>query len=584
MVPYYGRHSCKQYIKNKPVKFGYKIWPAATTLGYAVEFYTYAGKDSSYNTDIGLGGSVIINLVSKLPKVPDSNYHIVMYNFFTSPRLLRLLQGNGIDATGTLRPYRTKNSPLIAIDEMKKGSTGISDLVNDNKYNVTLVRWKDNKVVTVASTLYGKEPMKRAYRYIKDKGGRVYIDQPNAISIFDNDQSTKLIFFLSFAVAPDPVENCTIINKSSETFHLHCVPGFDGGMEQLFLVTVTERSTSLVRYNATARQLDLFIPNLRAGSSYLTTVTPMNKKGYGKTTQVLVDTLNHPAVELTQAEGAYSSSSSSSSESISDTHLSEKKGIMNVAEDWAILTGVLVGGCSCIFILVLVSVTIRYCVYHQRNVSVLNTQSSTDARLIMPSNSNNNHGHFGSLDQDSVITAFPPNTSVRKGILKRGINNNERCSNHEGEWGEESPDLIPPPPPPLLGTTSSSAELLSNEFRGSEFPTKEIVVQGRASFITKGESCTLPRRTSKEGILHDSLSSEANNPLNNINTNPISNGGSTDPLLQIPDELCAVLTLQRSSSVNKARNKKLHPSVNVYPLGDVRTTPPTLKKKRESIV
>ncbi|CAB4065520.1 unnamed protein product [Lepeophtheirus salmonis] len=348
-------------------------------------------------------------------------------------------------------------------------------------------------------------------------------------------QKNPCIFHIILAVAPDPVENCTIINKSSETFHLHCVPGFDGGMEQLFLVTVTERSTSLVRYNATARQLDLFIPNLRAGSSYLTTVTPMNKKGYGKTTQVLVDTLNHPAVELTQAEGAYSSSSSSSSESISDTHLSEEKKKRHYE--------------------FLVSVTIRYCVYHQRNVSVLNTQSSTDARLIMPSNSNNNHGHFGSLDQDSVITAFPPNTSVRKGILKRGINNNERCSNHEGEWGEESPDLIPPPPPPLLGTTSSSAELLSNEFRGSEFPTKEIVVQGRASFITKGESCTLPRRTSKEGILHDSLSSEANNPLNNINTNPISNGGSTDPLLQIPDELCAVLTLQRSSSVNKARIK-----------------------------
>ena len=48
--------------------------------------------------------------------------------------------------------------------------------------NVTFVRWKDNKVVTVASTLYGKEPMKTARRYIKDKGGRVEIDQPNSIS------------------------------------------------------------------------------------------------------------------------------------------------------------------------------------------------------------------------------------------------------------------------------------------------------------------------------------------------------------------------------------------------------------------
>nr|XP_040564372.1 piggyBac transposable element-derived protein 1-like [Lepeophtheirus salmonis] len=95
-----------------------------------------------------------MNLVSKLPKVPDSNYHIVMDNFFTSPRLVRLLKENGIAATGTLRANRTENAPLIAIDEMKKGSRGIFDAVNDNKYNVTLVRWKDNKVVTVASTLY----------------------------------------------------------------------------------------------------------------------------------------------------------------------------------------------------------------------------------------------------------------------------------------------------------------------------------------------------------------------------------------------------------------------------------------------
>ncbi|CAB4065371.1 unnamed protein product [Lepeophtheirus salmonis] len=129
MVPYYGRHSCKQ---NKPVKFGSKIWAVAITLGYAVQFYPYAGKDSSYNKDIDLGGSVIMNLVSKLPKVPDSNYHIVMNNFFTSLRLLRLLKENVIAATGTLRANRTENAPLIAIDEMKKGSRGISDVVNDN--------------------------------------------------------------------------------------------------------------------------------------------------------------------------------------------------------------------------------------------------------------------------------------------------------------------------------------------------------------------------------------------------------------------------------------------------------------------
>ena len=169
-------------IHNKPAKFGYKLWVAATPL---IRFYPYVGKDDNYNKDIGLCGSVVMSLMPKLPTVPDSHYHAVMDNFFTSPSLLRVLKESGFAATGTVRANRTEKAPLQAVDDMKKQARGISDVVNDKKSNVTLVRWKDNKVVTVASALYGKEPMKRARRYIKDQGGRVKIDQPNAISFYN---------------------------------------------------------------------------------------------------------------------------------------------------------------------------------------------------------------------------------------------------------------------------------------------------------------------------------------------------------------------------------------------------------------
>ena len=94
------------------------------------------------------------------------------------------MKESGIAATGTVRANRIENVPLQAVDDMKKQVRGILDVVNDKKSNVTLVQWKDNKVVTVASTT-GKEPMKRARRYIKDQGGRVEIDQPNAISFYN---------------------------------------------------------------------------------------------------------------------------------------------------------------------------------------------------------------------------------------------------------------------------------------------------------------------------------------------------------------------------------------------------------------
>ena len=39
MVPYFGRHGCKQYMRNKPVKFGHKFWVAATQLGNPLSFF-----------------------------------------------------------------------------------------------------------------------------------------------------------------------------------------------------------------------------------------------------------------------------------------------------------------------------------------------------------------------------------------------------------------------------------------------------------------------------------------------------------------------------------------------------------------
>ena len=103
MVPYFGRHSCKQYMRIKPIKFGYKFSVAATPLGYAIQFYLYAGKDENYDSNLGLGGSVVVTLAEKLPSQVGSNYDIIMDNFFASPNLQRNLKAKSIAATGILR-------------------------------------------------------------------------------------------------------------------------------------------------------------------------------------------------------------------------------------------------------------------------------------------------------------------------------------------------------------------------------------------------------------------------------------------------------------------------------------------------
>ena len=66
IVPYFGGHGCKPFMKNKPAKFQYKIWVAANPLGYDIEFYPYIDKDDIFNPGFGLGGSVVDKLTDQI--------------------------------------------------------------------------------------------------------------------------------------------------------------------------------------------------------------------------------------------------------------------------------------------------------------------------------------------------------------------------------------------------------------------------------------------------------------------------------------------------------------------------------------
>ena len=289
----------------------------------------------------------------------------------------------------------------------------------------------------------------------------------------------KIISVLSFfAVAPDPVSNCTVINTSSETFHLQCVPGFDGGMEQIFLVTVTERLSGAVHYNETTRRLDVYVQNLHEGTSYLVSVTPMNKKGVGNSAHVIVDTLRHPAVELTQAEGGNSndaglgSSSAASAADVDDAAANE--------DDWAVVTGTLVGSLGCLTILVVASLVIRFCVCpttSRHSNGGANLQASSSNAAYAKSDLNNASNSPGTpaqlaispsandatyMSMGSVVTLGGPGSVrgvARKGILKHtggsGCNSMEEDETAvmmiDGDLArmmQENSDIIPPPPFP----------------------------------------------------------------------------------------------------------------------------------------
>ena len=70
MVAYFGRHSTKQYMKAKPTKFGYKIWCAATRLGYVIAFEPYQGAGTFMNDKrLGMAGTAVSYTHLTLPTI-----------------------------------------------------------------------------------------------------------------------------------------------------------------------------------------------------------------------------------------------------------------------------------------------------------------------------------------------------------------------------------------------------------------------------------------------------------------------------------------------------------------------------------
>ena len=66
MIPDCGKHSAKQYIKGKPIKFGYKLWCLNNHLDYLAQCKPYSGKSQTVPV-LGLGKSIITKLMKPSP-------------------------------------------------------------------------------------------------------------------------------------------------------------------------------------------------------------------------------------------------------------------------------------------------------------------------------------------------------------------------------------------------------------------------------------------------------------------------------------------------------------------------------------
>ena len=194
MVEYFGKHSCKQAIRNKPIRFGYKVWCQNNPSGYLIAFDPYQGKTyEGCDEEEKIFGRCSSTVLHLLRQYSDDKtglpYCLNFDNLFTSLPLIHELKKRGYDSLGTIRQNRLgKNCTLNdvkSLDKQARGSYDSATATYENN-NVLVTRWKDNAVLTLASSAYGVHPIGSKRRWSKAEKKNVYIDTPFAVCKYND--------------------------------------------------------------------------------------------------------------------------------------------------------------------------------------------------------------------------------------------------------------------------------------------------------------------------------------------------------------------------------------------------------------
>ena len=155
MVPFKGRLGFKQFMKDKPVKFGIKLWVLADSVtAYCYNLEVYTGKHGQQiNRLMGLSARVVIGLTK-----PIHNFGHIIYtdNFYTSPILAKYLASRKTYLCGTMHPNRLGYpADMVKTNaEVRRLPRGSSDWRQCEDSSMLATAWKDKRMVYYLSTAH----------------------------------------------------------------------------------------------------------------------------------------------------------------------------------------------------------------------------------------------------------------------------------------------------------------------------------------------------------------------------------------------------------------------------------------------
>lgn len=181
MVKFKGKSSLKQYMPQKPIKRGYKVWARCdSATGYLYQFQVYTGRAEIGENVDGLGHRVVATLCENVPE----NTLVAFDNFFTGCEIMDYLYERKIFAVGTVRSNRKGLPEMIK----KGGKTKLKK--NEHQWStsppISAISWMDTKVVNVLTTAFDPSVIEIVKRRQKD-GSLKEIECPAAVAEYSRN-------------------------------------------------------------------------------------------------------------------------------------------------------------------------------------------------------------------------------------------------------------------------------------------------------------------------------------------------------------------------------------------------------------
>lgn len=200
MIRFKGRSSLKQYMPQKPIKRGYKVWIRANDNAYISEFDIYTGKIGTV-IEKRLGERVVKSLTRELE---GKNHEVYFDNYFSSVPLMKYLKDHGVHACGTVRKGRVGFPTDF---ENEKGMQRGEFQFRCSEEGLLALMWKDRKGILFLSNFHNVDDVTIVSRKNKD-GSETNITCPVLVKDYNAH--------MGFVDKADMLKTCYEIDRKSK--------------------------------------------------------------------------------------------------------------------------------------------------------------------------------------------------------------------------------------------------------------------------------------------------------------------------------------------------------------------------------